>query len=185
DGREFYITDPKAMLEHKASHMIREFANHTNKDKLINDFSVLIEGLSIIYPREELVRSIHDLFIDQPNVAIPTYHPLFDATSRAFFEEVVASDENAEYLKDLDMGTERSMGMLNILRNYQDSEAKEGIVAFINDHKEDVDRRNVSPNDSNNRQLVADYIRQHPAQYEAFLAEHNLTVDTVHEWMET
>jgi hypothetical protein len=182
-GQELYITDPERMLAWKAVHLTADFVSYKHKGKLVNDFAILADGLSQVYPREELVRSVHDTLIDDPNLVLPTYHKSLNATCRAFFEEVCAADQNATYLGHIERGSERSLGVLSILNKYQTPAAKEAIVSFVNQHREQLNGLKISPYDAENHQLIAAHMRQNPEKYKSILQSTRGNLDSAEEWL--
>jgi len=185
-GQEFYIPDPLAVLEHKAIHLINGYTSYADKRKLVDDFAALAEGLSLIYPPEELERTVHDALTYQgPNLVLPTYDQKFSGNGRTFLENTVKIDENAPYLDLLHTGPERSFGMLNILREYQTPETKEAIVGFINKNQHELDTWQINNNDPSTLQAVANYMRQNPAAFHDVIESQEIDVDHVEEWLDS
>jgi hypothetical protein len=184
-GQEFYVPDPKVMFDFKVVHLVEDFELYKDKHKLVNDFSVLLQGLSMLYPREELVKRAHDHLITSPNEVLPYHHPEVSATIQTFFDEIIASDENAPYLANLQIRPERSIGVLSILRNYQTPETKLAIVDFINKNRQHIDQWQVSTNNASNIRTIAGHIREHPQAHQEMLEDYGVNVDEIEDWFKT
>jgi hypothetical protein len=167
NGKEIYITEPKMMLAYKTVHLGQTFENARKTDKFVSDFNTMLKGMEAIYSREELLRVTHEtMFAYAPNspnnTFVPYHNPKFRGELRKFYDEVLSIDPDFDYLKQLQYGKERSVGILKVLHRLQSPEAKQTMIDFINQHREQIDKWHVNSTSPHNREIIADFLLSHP-----------------------
>jgi len=145
NGQQIYIVEPKMMLAYKTVHLGESFHKESKTKKFVSDLKALLRGLGQLYTYEELVKTTHEAIFayarNMPNLLnVPYYHPAFKGEIRDFVEDVIACDADAAYLRELEFGQERSIGILVILHRLKTPEAKKAMVDYINAHRELIDR---------------------------------------------
>ena len=173
NGKEIYITEPKMMLAYKTVHIGQSFNNAHKTDKFVSDFNAMLKGIEAIYSREELLRVTHEtMFACAPNspnnTFVPYHNPKFRGELRKFYDEVLALDPDFDYLNQLQYGKERSVGVLKILHRLQSPDAKQAMIDFINQHREQIDKWRVNSTSPHNREIIADFILSRPDLLENF-----------------
>ena len=167
NGKEIYIPEPKMMLAYKAVHLGQSFENAYKTDKFVSDFHAMLKGVEAIYSREELLRVTHEtMFAYAPNspndTFVPYHNPKFRGELRKFFDEVLSIDPDFDYLNQLQYGKERSVGILKVLHRLQSPEAKQTMIDFINQHREQIDKWDVNSTSPHNREIIADFLLSRP-----------------------
>lgn len=175
EGQDYYIADPKMMLAYKFGDLSSKlYINIGRTKKFVSDFEPMLDGLQEIYLREELIQAAHDGVIRptfySPNSAIIPYHnPNFKGKIKQFFEDVLRIDPDYQYLSKLQFGQERSIGILNILNKFNSPEAKQQIIDFINQHREQIDKWETEFEKKPSRSDIMDiliYLREDNIQQE-------------------
>ncbi len=192
NGKEVYIPEPKMMLAYKTVHLGQTFENVEKTPKFVSDFNAMLKGMEAIYPREELLRATHEtIFAYMPNspnnTFVPYHNPQFRGELRKFYDETLALDADARYLNHLQYGKERSVGVLKVLHRLQSPEAKQGVINFFNQHREQIDKWFVNTTSPNNREVITDFLLSRPELLDDFKThmEGEVARDSIIEALET
>lgn len=175
NGKDVYITELNMIMAYKAVHMSEAFGNERKTHKFVKDFTALKKAMEKIYPPDELLETTKDLMMaynrNSPNGNyIPYYHREFNSEFRKFFSDMIELDSDKEYLKKMEYGQERSIGILKILHRFSKSEDKEAIIDFINKQRGNIDNWNINTTSLKNRQIMADYILSDTAVFDKLKA---------------
>ncbi len=174
NGKEIYIVDPRTILAFKTVHLLESFDTTSKPEKYVADLTILRESLGQVYADEELLQSTHDMLLDYGRrsangLEVPYHNPGFTAELREFVDRAVALDGDASYLEQLQFGQERAVGILKILHQYETPEAKQKIVEFINNHREEIDQWEVNTHSERNIDLLAEFVDTNPEIKKTFV----------------
>ncbi len=157
--RDIFVTHPVSSVSWKMVHGL-ESLNYGKMGKMTDDFQHMYDAVATFTSHEQMVahaRNVLDTYSSSwvNGLYVRDYHPGYTGVLKSFVDDVVGAGQNAPYLRNLQFGRERMIGIDRVLRRLTSEPDKNAVIEFINRHRDLIDKWKFDDTSPANRTLIA------------------------------
>jgi hypothetical protein len=149
------------------------------------DFEHLLTVALETRPRHQLISETASLMEsysgDASRMLLHDQNPMWNGPLKAFADDIVANHPDYKFLSGLQVGKERSLGVLKSLERLQNDSDKQAVIDFINKHPSFVDNWGLRPTAQNRELLAREIVNNRTELLDDLLGLENRSAESVAE----